>query len=114
MKILTINAGSSSMKFSIFELPEEKELINGYFQRIGLDNSFYDVKINGEKLHRELDLPNHLVALECIKKEIVELGVVSSLDEIDGIGHRLVHGGESYKESVLIDDEVISTCEKYI
>ena len=113
MKILTINAGSSSMKFSCFELPEEKELINGYFQRIGLDNSFYDVKINGEKLHRDIDLPNHLVALECIKKEIVELGVVSSLDEIDGIGHRLVHGGETYKESVLIDDSVLSTCEKY-
>ena len=113
MKILTINAGSSSMKFSIFELPEEKELINGYFQRIGLDGSFYDVKINGEKLHRDIDLPNHLVALECIKKEIVELGVVKSLDEIDGIGHRLVHGGESYKESVLIDDEVLSTCERY-
>lgn len=113
MKILTINAGSSSMKFSIFELPEEKELINGYFQRIGLNDSFYDVKINGEKLHRDIDLPNHLVALECIKKEIVELGVVSSLDEIDGIGHRLVHGGETYKESVLIDDSVINTCEKY-
>ena len=113
MKILTINAGSSSMKFSCFELPEEKELINGYFQRIGLDNSFYDVKINGEKLHRDIDLPNHLVALECIKKEIVELGVVKSLDEIDGIGHRLVHGGETYKESVLIDDSVLSTCEKY-
>ncbi len=113
MKILTINAGSSSMKFSVIELPEEKELINGYFQRIGLDKSFYDVKINGEKLHRDLDLPNHLVALECIKKEIVELGVVSSLDEIDGIGHRLVHGGEKYKESVLIDDEVIKTCDKF-
>lgn len=113
MKILTINAGSSSMKFSVFELPLEKELVSGYFQRIGLDNSFYDVKINGEKLHRDLDLPNHLVALECIKKEIVDLGVVNSLDEIDGIGHRLVHGGESYKESVLIDDEVIHTCEKY-
>lgn len=113
MKILTINAGSSSMKFSCIELPEEKELINGYFQRIGLDKSFYDVKINGEKLHRDLDLPNHLVALECIKKEIIELGVVSSLDEIDGIGHRLVHGGEKYKESVLIDDEVIKTCDKF-
>ena len=113
MKILTINAGSSSMKFSIIELPEEKELISGYFQRIGIDGSFYDVKINGEKLHRDLDLPNHLVALECIKKEIVELGVVSSLDEIDGIGHRLVHGGEKYKESVLIDDEVLATCEKF-
>ncbi len=113
MKILTINAGSSSMKFSVIELPEEKELINGYFQRIGLDNSFYDVKINGEKLHREIELPNHLVALECIKKEIVELGVVSDLSEIDGIGHRLVHGGEKYKESVIIDDEVLATCEKF-
>ena len=113
MKILTINAGSSSMKFSVIELPEEKELINGYFQRIGLDNSFYDVKINGEKLHRDIELPNHLVALECIKKEIVELGVVSDLSEIDGIGHRLVHGGEKYKESVIIDDEVLATCEKF-
>ena len=113
MKILTINAGSSSMKFSVFELPEAKELISGYFQRIGIDNSFYDVKINGEKLHRDMDLPNHLVALEAIKKEIVELGVVSSLDEIDGIGHRLVHGGEKYKSSVLIDDEVITTCKKF-
>lgn len=113
MKILTINAGSSSMKFSVIELPEAKELISGYFQRIGIDNSFYDVKINGEKLHRDMDLPNHLVALEAIKKEIVELGVVSSLDEIDGIGHRLVHGGEKYKNSVLIDDEVITTCKKF-
>ena len=113
MKILTINAGSSSMKFSVIELPEEKELINGYFQRIGLSGSFYDVKINGEKLHRDIDLKDHLVALECIKKEIVELGVVKSLDEIDGIGHRLVHGGETYKESVMIDDEVLSTCNKY-
>ena len=113
MKILTINAGSSSMKFSCFELPEEKELINGYFQRIGLDGSFYDVKINGEKLHRDIDLPNHLVALECIKKEIIELGVVNSLDEIDGIGHRLVHGGETYTQSVLINEDVLANCEKY-
>ena len=113
MKILTINAGSSSMKFSVIELPEAKELVSGYFQRIGIDNSFYDLKINGEKLHRDMDLPNHLVALEAIKKEIVELGVVSSLDEIDGIGHRLVHGGEKYKNSVLIDDEVIATCKKF-
>ena len=113
MKILTINAGSSSMKFSVIELPEAKELISGYFQRIGIDNSFYDLKINGEKLHRDMDLPNHLVALEAIKKEIVELGVVSSLDEIDGIGHRLVHGGEKYKNSVLIDNEVIATCKKF-
>ena len=113
MKILTINAGSSSMKYSIIELPEEKELINGYFQRIGLEGSFYDIKLNGQKKHFDIDLPNHLVALECIKKDIVNEGVVSDFSQIDGIGHRLVHGGEKYKESVIIDDEVIETCEKF-
>ena len=113
MKILTINAGSSSMKFSVMEIPENKELVNGYFQRIGIDGSFYDVKINGEKLHRDVVLTNHLEALECVKKELVELGVVKSLDEIDAVGHRLVHGGEEFKSSTLITDEVIEACKKF-
>ncbi len=113
MKILTINAGSSSMKFSVMEIPENKELVNGYFQRIGLDGSFYDVKINGEKLHRDVVLTNHLEALECVKKELVELNVVASLDEIDAVGHRLVHGGEEFKNSTLITDEVIEACKKF-
>jgi acetate kinase len=113
MKILTINAGSSSMKFSVMEIPENKELINGYFQRIGLDGSFYDVKINGEKLHRDVVLTNHLEALECVKKELVELNVVATLDEIDAVGHRLVHGGEEFKDSTLITDEVIEACKKF-
>ena len=113
MKILTINAGSSSMKFSVMEIPEGKELVNGYFQRIGLEGSFYDVKINGEKLHRDVVLTNHLDALECIKKEVLELGVVSNLDEIDAVGHRLVHGGEEFKNSVVITDEVIEACKKF-
>ena len=113
MKILTINAGSSSMKYSIIELPEEKELINGYFQRIGLDGSFYDIKFNGQKKHFDVELTNHLQALELLKRDIVTEGIVSDLSEIEGVGHRLVHGGENYKESVLIDDEVINTCEKF-
>lgn len=113
MKILTINAGSSSMKYSIIELPEEKELINGYFQRIGLEGSFYDIKFNGQKKHVDVELTNHLQALEILKKDIVEEGIVSDLSEIGGVGHRLVHGGENYKESVILDDEVISTCEKF-
>ena len=113
MKILTINAGSSSMKYSIIELPEEKELINGYFQRIGLEGSFYDIKFNGQKKHVDVELTNHLQALELLKKDIVEEGIVSDLSEIGGVGHRLVHGGENYKESVILDDEVIATCEKF-
>lgn len=113
MKILTINAGSSSMKFSVMEIPEGNELINGYFQRIGLEGSFYDVKINGEKLHRDKVLTNHLEALECIKNELLELSIVSNLDEIDAIGHRLVHGGEDFKDSTIITDEVIENCKKF-
>ena len=102
------------MKFSVMEIPENRELINGYFQRIGLDASFYDVKLNGEKLHRDVELPNHLVALECIKKELVDLGIVKTLDEIDAVGHRLVHGGEEFKNSVIITDEVIETIRECI
>ena len=101
------------MKFSVMEIPENKELINGYFQRIGLDGSFYDVKINGEKLHRDVVLTNHLEALECVKKELVELNVVATLDEIDAVGHRLVHGGEEFKNSTLITDDVIEACKKF-
>ena len=71
MKILTINAGSSSMKFSIIELPEEKELINGYFQRIGLENSFYDLKINGEKLFLKLYNINPKFKLKYMAKRII-------------------------------------------
>ena len=113
MKILTINAGSSSMKFSVMEIPENKELVNGYFQRIGIEGSFYDVKMNGEKMHHDVVLTNHLEALECVKKELIDLGVVKSLDEIDAVGHRLVHGGEEFKESTLITDDVIEACKKF-
>ena len=72
MKILTVNAGSSSLKFNVVELPEEKELISGYFQRIGIDGSFYYVKVNGEKTTHEVELKNHVDAVECLKKELFE------------------------------------------
>lgn len=113
MKILTINAGSSSMKFSLMEVPENKELINGYFERIGMSDSFYNVKLNGEKLRRDVTLKTHLDAMECIKKELIDLKIVNSLDEIDAVGHRLVHGGEEFKESVVITDEVIASAKKF-
>lgn len=115
MKILTINAGSSSMKFSVMEIPNGDEIISGGFERIGLDGSFYKIKYNGEKITREREVSNHLVALEMIKEELLGLKVVNSLDEIDAIGHRVVHGGESFNKSVIIDDKVcdaIIKCSK--
>ncbi|MGM9834691.1 MAG: acetate kinase [Bacilli bacterium] len=113
MKILTVNAGSSSLKFNVIELPEEKELISGYFERIGLGGSFYNIKINGNKTKHEVELENHLQAVECLKQELFDNNIIASLDEIDGVGHRLVHGGDEFKNSVLIDEKVLSVCEQF-
>ena len=112
MKILTVNAGSSSLKFNCIELPEQKELISGYFEKIGLSGSFYNIKINGSKLKREVDLKDHSEAIKYLIEELLNNKIIKSLDEIDGIGHRLVHGGDKYKESVIITDEVIKTVEE--
>lgn len=106
MKILTVNAGSSSLKFNLIELPEEKELISGYFEKIGLANGVYSLKINGSKIRKETDMRDHKAAIELLIKELIDNKIIKTLDEIDGIGHRIVHGGR-YTKSVIVDDEVI-------
>ena len=113
MKILTVNAGSSSLKFNVIELPEKKELISGYFQRIGIEGSFYYVKIDGVKTEHQVVLNNHMDAVECLKKELFDNNIIKSLDEIDGVGHRLVHGGDKFKSSVVITEEVLKECEQF-
>lgn len=113
MKILTVNAGSSSLKFNCIELPSEKELISGYFEKIGLNGSFYNIKMNGSKTKREVDLTDHTDAVKYLKEELIENKIVSSLDEIDGVGHRLVHGGDQFKDSVLLNDEVMKVVEEF-
>ena len=113
MKILTINAGSSSLKFNVIELPEEKELINGYFQRIGIEGSFYYVKVNGEKTTHEVELKDHIDAVNYLKEELINNNIVSSLDEIAGVGHRLVHGGDRFNKSILVNEEVLKEIEKF-
>ena len=112
MKILSVNAGSSSLKFQMYEMPEEKALISGNFERIGIHNSFYTIKINGEKIKKEMDLPNHKVAFETLVKELEENKVVDSLEEISGIGHRVVQGGAYFDKTVVIDDGVIAKIEE--
>ena len=112
MKILTVNAGSSSLKFNLISLPEEKELVSGNFEKIGLSGGLYSIKINGSKIKKEADMKDHKVAIELLIKELLENNIISSLDEIDGVGHRLVHGGDKYASSVVITDEVIKTVEE--
>lgn len=112
MKILSVNAGSSSLKFQLYEMPEEKVLISGLMERIGDEKSFYTIKLNGEKIKRETFLENHEKAFEALVKELEENDVVESLDEIKGIGHRIVQGGDYFDKTVIVDEEVLSKIEE--
>ena len=113
MKIMSVNCGSSSLKFSIFEM-ENKELIaSGYFEKVTIPGSFFNIKFNGEKIHEDIDMMNHTEAVEIMLDRIVKLGIVKDLKEIEAVGHRVVHGGDKYNKSVVITDEVIEDIVKF-
>ncbi len=112
MKIMSVNAGSSSLKFSLFDMDKSNCIASGYFERVGLDGSFYTIKYNGEKIKEEVELPNHTVAVEVMLDRLITLGIIKDLDEIDGIGHRIVHG-YTYDHSVVITDKVIEDIKSY-
>ena len=109
MKILCVNAGSSSLKFQLFEMPEEKCLISGYIEKIGLEDCFWTTKVNGEKIKGAKFLKNHAEAVEVLIDELLTHKVVESMEEISAVGHRVLHGGEKYSDSVIITEEVIQS-----
>lgn len=113
MKVLVINAGSSSLKFQLFDMENESVLAKGNCEKIGLSTSFISYN-NGTKQEIKADIPDHNVAIKLVLDLLTsaDKGVIKSLDEIDAIGHRVLHGGEIYKESVLVDDEVMANLEK--
>ncbi len=108
MKILSVNAGSSSLKFQAYEMPEETVLISGVIERIGIANSFYTIKINGEKIKKEIEIKDHREAFEILVSELLGNNIVASLDEIKGIGNRVVQGGSYFDKTVIVDDDVIA------
>jgi acetate kinase len=110
-KIIAINAGSSSLKFQLFEMPSEEVITKGLIERIGLNDSIFNITVNGEKLTETLDIPNHEVAVQMLLDKLTTTGIIKSLDEIDGVGHRVVHGGELFNDSVLISDQVLEQIE---
>lgn len=112
MIILSVNAGSSSLKFMGFEMPSENVLISGVFERIGIDNSFYTIKVNGEKIKKEVSLPDHKVAFEILIKELMDNKIVSSLDEIKGVGHRIVQGGAYFDKTEVATDDVVAKIDE--
>ncbi|WP_077310580.1 acetate kinase [Terribacillus halophilus] len=105
--ILAINAGSSSLKFQLIRMPEEDVKAVGLVERIGLKDSIFTIKFNGEKDETTKDIENHEEAVKMLLEKLTSTGVIKSLDEIDGVGHRVVHGGEKFSDSVVITDQVM-------
>lgn len=110
-KIIAINAGSSSLKFQLFEMPSEEVITKGLVERIGLKDSIFNITVNGEKVQEIMDIADHDVAVKILLDKLTSLGIIESLSEIEGIGHRVVHGGEAFNDSVLITDEVLKEIE---
>ncbi|MCH5267834.1 MAG: acetate kinase [Lachnospiraceae bacterium] len=112
MKILVVNCGSSTLKFQLIDSETEKVAASGMCERIGLDGALV-YKVNGEKLEQSVSLPDHEVAIKKVLDTLLdkEHGVLQSLEEIDAVGHRLVHGGEKFSSSVIIDDKIIQEIE---
>ena len=109
MKILVLNSGSSSLKYQVIDTENGEMLVKGYYERIGQVGAFLTHKVNGEKHQFEHPAKNHEKAIQFVMKRLTSehYGVFKSLDELDAIGHRVVHGGEQFKDAVLITDEVI-------
>ena len=111
MKILSINAGSSSLKFSLFNMDDESVIASGNFERIGIEGSLYTIKLNSEKITQEVELPTHLEAVEILLEKLITLGIIENLYEIHGVGHRIVQGKDLFSESVVINDTVMEQLE---
>ncbi len=110
-KIFVVNAGSSSLKFQLLEMPEETVVTKGIFERIGMDDAIFTINVNGEKKTITTAIKNHETAVDMLLKSLVDEKIVNALDEISGVGHRVVHGGEKFVDSTLVNDEVLKSIE---
>jgi acetate kinase len=111
-KTISINAGSSSLKWQLYNMPEEEVIAKGLIERIGLPNSVSTVKFNGQKQSETKDIPDHTAAVKILLDDLISMDIIASYDEITGVGHRVVAGGEYFKESALVTDKVIQQVEE--
>lgn len=111
-KTIAINAGSSSLKWQLYQMPEEKVLAKGLIERIGLKDSISTVKFDGRSERQVLDIADHTLAVKILLDDLIRFDIIQSYDEITGVGHRVVAGGEYFKESTLVDDEVLAKVEE--
>ncbi|HPW53440.1 MAG TPA: acetate kinase [Erysipelotrichaceae bacterium] len=106
-KIFAVNAGSSSLKFKLFQMPEEKVLTYGVIERIGMDDGICTIRVNGEKVTTYMPVKDHQHAVDLLLKALIKHKIVEKLEEIDACGHRVLHGGEKYDDSAIVTPEVL-------
>ncbi|MBO7535855.1 MAG: acetate kinase [Bacilli bacterium] len=107
VKVMAVNAGSSSLKFKLFEMPAETVITDGVVERIGLEDAYFTIRVNGEKKKQVLPIKDHGVAVQMLLDALISEHIVNDISEIKGVGHRIVQGGWYFDDSVLVDDEVI-------
>ena len=111
-KVMAVNAGSSSLKFQLFNMPSEEVITSGIVERIGMDDGIFTIKYNGEKKTKTCPIPDHQVAVDMLLEALIDEGVLKELTEIDAVGHRIVHGGEYFSDSAVVDEDVVSKVEE--
>ena len=107
-KILSVNAGSSSLKFQLLEMPAQTVITKGLVERIGFNDGVFNIKFEDQKIEKVLPIKDHSVAVHLLLEALLDLKIVKNYDEISGVGHRVVHGGEKFDRSVVITDEVLA------
>ena len=111
-KTIAINAGSSSLKWQLYQMPEEKVLAKGLIERIGLKDSVSTVKFDGRSEEQVLDIENHTLAVKILLDDLIRFNIIKTYDEITGVGHRVVAGGEYFKESTVVEGDVLEKIEE--
>lgn len=112
-KTISINAGSSSLKWQLYQMPEEVVIAKGIVERIGLNDSIFTIKYGeDQKFEQVVDIPDHDVAVKMLLDQLIELNILGSYDEITGVGHRVVQGGSYFDKSVIIDEDVMNKIEE--
>ena len=113
-KIIAVNAGSSSLKFQLLDMPSENVITSGVVERIGMKDSIFTIKLNGEKITETKDIVDHSEAVKMLLGKLIDLKIISSFDEINGVGHRIVHGASVITDSCVITEKEIETLESII
>ena len=112
MKIMAVNAGSSSLKFQLLKMPEEKLITQGLVERIGSTNAVFSIKFNGKKEVTETPILNHAEAVNMVLEALLKFEIIHDLNEIEGVGHRVVQGGEKFIKSTIITEDCVNQLEE--